>query len=309
MATPLQFGFGLFPYSRFASFEEMAAVVRRGEDLGYHAVLLPEHLLPPRWPTADLSTKLWYDLPSLAAALAAVTTRIRFLTSVIVFPYHHPVALAKALATVDVISDGRLLCGVGAGWMQAEFRRLAIPFAERGAITDEYLRAMVELWTNEAPSFAGKYIAFEDVSFLPRPVQQPHPPLYIGGTGPRPYQRVAGVGEGWYPMTATLDTIREGRRDIAARMRKLGRDPDSLWVGYTGFSMGADAQVQAMRRHAGDSAAAEPPPATPADAIARIAALREAGVNFLTVGLSWRDATELERELERFAREVMPAFA
>src|SRR5438067_650940 len=150
----MQFGFGIFPYSRFRDVRAVVDVVQAGEALGYDAVMLPEHLLPPRWPDADISTKLWYDLPVLAAFLAASTRRVRFLTSVLVLPYHHPVALAKALATLDVLSGGRVWCGVGTGWMKAEFRRLGIAFDERGAITDEYLRAMKELWTSDAPSFA-----------------------------------------------------------------------------------------------------------------------------------------------------------
>src|SRR5579884_2656969 len=103
-AGKLQFGFGLFPYARFRDVRELVDVVQAAEELGYDLVSLPEHVLPPRWPEAELSTKLWYDLPVLAAYLAGSTKRIRFLTSVLVIPYHQPVALAKALATLDVLS-------------------------------------------------------------------------------------------------------------------------------------------------------------------------------------------------------------
>src|SRR4051812_36305128 len=103
---------------------EAVEVVQAAEQLGFDAVTLPEHLLPPNWPRADLSGKLWFDLPVLAAYLAAGTSTIKFLTSVVVVPYHHPVALAKALASLDVLSEGRVLFGAGAGWMRAEFRRL-----------------------------------------------------------------------------------------------------------------------------------------------------------------------------------------
>jgi len=306
--SPLQFGFGIFPFSRFRDLREVVEAVRRGEALGFDTVGLPEHLLPPRWPEADLSTKLWYDVPTLAAYLAAVTTRLRFLTSVLVVPYHHPVALAKALATLDVLSDGRVLCGVGAGWMKAEFRRLGIPFVARGAMTNEYLRAMKELWTSDAPSFSGSYISFDDVSFYPRPVQKPHIPLLIGGTGPRPFQRVAELGDGWLPMSATAAEIERGAAEIRMRMARLGRDPSSLWIGYTGVSMGADAEVTRMRRHVRDSG---PAPVDGYDSnalIAQIESYRAAGVTFLSVGIPWRTAPELMQGLERFAREVMPAF-
>jgi probable F420-dependent oxidoreductase len=217
----VQFGVGLFPFTRFTGVDEMAAVAKLAEELGFDAVLLPEHLLPPRWPDADLSTRYWFDLPVLAAYLAARTERIRLLSGVIVVPYHQPVALAKALATLDVVSNGRLSCGVGTGWMRAEFRRLGIPFDERGAITDEYLRAMRELWTSEAPSFHGRYVSFEDVSFFPKPVQRPSIPLYIGGSGPRPLRRAAELGDGWFPMAATLAEIAAGVATIRERMLAL----------------------------------------------------------------------------------------
>jgi probable F420-dependent oxidoreductase len=304
---PISFGFSIFPYSRFRHVEEIAEVVLTADELGYYAVLLPEHLLPPRWPGADLATKYWFDLPTMAAYLAAVTKHIRFLTSVLVLPYHHPVALAKALATLDVISGGRVLCGVGTGWMQAEFRRLGLPFQERGAITDEYVLAMKELWTSESPAFSGKYISFEDVSFEPKPVQKPHIPLLIGGTGRRPFRRVAEMGDGWFPMTATHDDLQRGVAEIRAGMLRLGRDPSSLWVGYTGFAVGTDPQVRQMRRHAGDTGT-EPVARNPEESIREIERYRAVDVNFLSVGFAWQTPGDLLRELRHFARDVMPAF-
>src|SRR5258708_5299512 len=128
---------GVFPYTRFRAPGEMAEVVIEAEELGFDVVGLPEHLLPPHWPTADAATKYWCDLPALVTYRAGVTKRIRFLTSVLVVPYHPPIQMAKALATADVLSDGRLMLGVGAGWMEAEFRRLGLPFDQRAAITDE----------------------------------------------------------------------------------------------------------------------------------------------------------------------------
>src|SRR5260221_12588898 len=112
---------GVFPYTRFRSAGEMAEVVVEAEELGFDIVGLPEHLLTPQWPTADPVTKYWHDLPALITFLAGVTKRIRFLTSVLVVPYHPPIQMAKALATADVLSDGRVMLGVGAGWMEAEF--------------------------------------------------------------------------------------------------------------------------------------------------------------------------------------------
>src|SRR5438552_1286066 len=118
----LTFGFGVFPYTRFRDLDDLVATVELGEALGYDAVALPEHLLPPAWPDAPAHTKVWHDQVALASFLAARTTRLRLLTSVLVVPYHPPVQLAKALATLDLLSGGRVRLGVGAGWMRAEFR-------------------------------------------------------------------------------------------------------------------------------------------------------------------------------------------
>jgi len=284
-------------------------VVTAAEALGFEAVMLPEHLLTPAWPQADLSTKYWYDLPTLGAFIAAATTRLKLLTSVLIVPYHPPVAMAKALATLDVLAGGRLLCGVGTGWMRAEFRRLGIPFEQRGAITDEYLRAMIELWTSASPRFSGRYVSFDDVSAYPKPVQQPHIPLLIGGTGPRPWRRVAALGDGWLPMVATPDEIAQGIAAITMEQLRPGRELRPLWVGYTGVTAGYDPLVQQMRGHVVDEANVVPRGAVGPDALIReIERYRAAGVTFLSIGFAWKTAADLIRELEWFARETMPAF-
>ena len=305
----MSFGFSIFPFDRYQSVGEMVEVAQCGDRLGFDALLLPEHLLPPEWPNAEMASKLWFDVPTLAAHFAAVTSRVKFLSGVTVVPYHHPVALAKALATLDVLSNGRVLFGAGAGWMRAEFRRLGLPYQERGAMTDDYLRAIIELWCSESPRYQGKYISFEDVSFYPKPVQKPHIPIMIGGTGPRPFQRIAELGNGWFPMTASIETMRSGLADIGARMERLGRDPGKLWVGYTGFGMGEDKQTRAMRHDAGDAAPDEGPARSAGEAIERIERFRRAGVTFLSMGFPWQTAGELMEQLERFASDVMPAFS
>lgn len=312
MTSPLsglQFGMGVFPFTRFRHPGEMLETVQEAETLGFDAVMLPEHLLPPLWPTAEPSTRYWYDLPTLAAFLAGGTKQIRFITGVMVIPYHPPVQMAKALATVDVLSGGRISLGVGAGWMKAEFRRLGIPFEQRGAITDEYLRAMIELWTSEAPKFKGKYVSFDDVSFEPRPIQQPIP-ILVGGTGPAPFRRVAEIGHGWFPMTATVDELRDGATRIQGLRAAVGRGDEPLWVGYTGFGMGSDPETARMRSHVDQRPMADPGGAkTPAQAISEIRQYENAGATFLSVGLQWSNAEELRAGLRSFAAEVMPAFA
>src|SRR5262249_40035933 len=152
---------------------ELVRVVQAGEAAGFDVVTFPEHLLPPPESHEALLNRSWWDLPALCSHLAAQTRRLRLYMNVCVLPYHPPVQFAKALATLDRVSNGRLILGVGTGWYEQEFERLGIPFAERGDITDEYARAMLELWTAERPSFEGRYVSFREVSFYPKPLQKP----------------------------------------------------------------------------------------------------------------------------------------
>lgn len=298
--TAMQFGVGLFPYDRFRSPSEIIEVARAADELGYDVVALTEHLAPPRW--ADAVNHTWYDPVALAAVLAGATTRVKFLTSVLVVPYHHPIRLAKSLATLDVLSGGRVLLGVGTGWSRGEFKRLGIPFEERGPITDEYLRAMIELWTSESPKFHGKYVSFEDIDFEPKPVQQPHIPLLIGGTGPRPFERVAEIGAGWQPMAGDLET---GIADIRRRMQARGRDPSDLWVG-SGLHLGIDPDAKRAQEHHWGVDRDPVALRTPDEIVAEVERLRALGVTYLATGFDWADTADLIRQMEQFATELMP---
>lgn len=211
--------------------------------------------------------------------------------SALVLPYHHPVRIAKALATLDVISKGRVLCGIGVGWMEDEFNRLGVPFTERGAITDEYLRAMQVLWTEETPRFIGRYVAFAEARSEQKPVQRPYSPLLIGGSGPRALRRAVELGDGWYPMTGNPAEVRAGIAPIRELALARGPDPAALLFGYTGIPVIADedtARAAAHVRGARD---------VPSDRrLSRDGAMEvmeryaEAEVQFLLVGFAWRAA-------------------
>jgi probable F420-dependent oxidoreductase len=304
----------LFPYSRFGGIEDMAAAVGVAEQVGFSTCVLPHHLLPPAWPRAAAAAKVWYDPLALSGFLAARTSTLVFRTGVLVVPYLQPVPLAKAIATLDIVSAGRFRLGVGAGWMRAEFRRLGLPFAERGAMTSEYVRAMRELWTSELPSFSGRYVSFEDVSFLPRPLSE-RIPIDFGGTGPLVFRRVAELGDGWCPMALTVDALAAGVSEIRSLLAAGGRDPDRLAVAYA-LAVDADPETAAMAHHAsaeggvGGGAPDSPAQArslSAAQCIEAVAALRGAGVTDVTVELRWRSAAELDDRLRWFASEVIPA--
>ena len=151
-----------------------------------------------------------------------------------------PAAYRQNVATLDVLSKGRLVLGAGVGWMEEEFELLeAPPFAERGAVTDEYLRAFIELWTSDDPGFHGKYVRFDNISFLPKPVQKPHPPIWIGGESRAAIRRAAQLGNGWHPLGVnrlspmdTPDQLRGAMDRLAAQAERAGRDPDEIEIGF-----------------------------------------------------------------------------
>jgi probable F420-dependent oxidoreductase len=300
----MRFGFMLFPYDRFKDVEEIVEVTRRADELGYYAVEMPEHLLPPQSATKQLRNEAWYDGVTIASYIAASTRNIRLFMNVLVFPYHHPVRLAKSLATLDVVSRGRVLCGVGAGWMKSEFERLSIPFEDRSAMTDEYLQAVKKLWTSESPSFRGKFVSFADVSFLPKPIQKPHIPLLIGGSGPRPWRRAIQFGDGWTCMRGSMDEIADGIRRIRTGIEAAGRDGSGLHFGMNAINVGADEDLGWARRHAGDQRP-QSSNRTPEELLQEIEACRSIGLNYLSLAFSWRTADDLLIQLERFATNVM----
>jgi probable F420-dependent oxidoreductase len=161
---------------------------------GEHVVLPDPQVapspLPPSVPMLD---------PAVALAfVAGVTTRIRLGTGIIILPQRNPVVLAKELASVDVVSQGRLIAGFGAGYLQPEFDAVGAPFEDRGARTNEYIEAMRALWTMEQPRFSGRFVSFGGIDAHPRPVQKPHPPIVIGGQTPPAYRRAVARCNGWY---------------------------------------------------------------------------------------------------------------
>src|SRR6516162_4280046 len=177
---------------------------------------------------------------------------VKFLTSVMVVPHRPAVLTAKILATIDVMSGGRLIVGVGAGWLEEEFVAIgAPPFAERGTATDEYLMAFRELWTKDKPRFDGRFVKFSDILFAPKPVQKPCPALWIGGESGSAMRRVARIGDGWYPIGANpqhrLDTMARYRAAVE-RLRKLaadvGRDPASVALAFRVHRHGASAPAK-----------------------------------------------------------------
>ena len=247
----MEYGFGMPVRGAIAGAETVRVLAEEGEKLGYGYVSVADHIVMPRsyastYPysesgrIAGVETGYFMEQLTLLAHLAGLTETMRLLTSVMVVPHRQPVVAAKTLATIDVLSGGRLTLGVGAGWLAEEFVAVgAPPFAERGRVTDEYLQIFKTLWTQEAPAFQGRYHSFADIHFEPKPVQKPHPPIWVGGESPAALRRAARYGDAWYPIGAnprfplnTLERYRAGVARLQEALRKEGRSPDALKLAF-----------------------------------------------------------------------------
>jgi probable F420-dependent oxidoreductase len=247
----MQFGFNLPISGPLSDPDTIVHIAREGEALGYDYLTLTDHIvLPdlkvPGYPYSESGEffgegpERRHDQLTAAAFVAAHTSHIRLVLAVIVVPYRPAVLAAKMLSTIDVLSGGRLTVGVGAGWLEAEFDAVATtPFAARGAVTDDYIRAFKTLWTEEEPRYHGDWVEFDNILFAPKPVQKPHPPIWVGGESGPALRRAVLLGDAWYPIGSNnrhlLDTLPRYRAGVA-RLRRFaeaaGRDPASIALTY-----------------------------------------------------------------------------
>ena len=273
------------------------------EALGYDSVWVMDHLFNNGYIRERLDDKPYYHPLATLSYLAATTERVLLGTSVLVLPYHNPVELAKYTATLDHMSDGRVTLGVGVGAMTEEFAALGIPMSERGALTNECIRVMKELWTNQAPSYHSSRWNFDDLRFSPKPVQQPHIPLWIGGASPGALRRAARLGDGWHPSGLTPEEYAVRRQQVRELAERAGRDPDSL-------TMSARVEVEATGGPSSDRAAnrARIPGNDLEQAAISIAAYRDAGVEHLVLALNTGEVGRIRSLMEDLASQALPQF-
>jgi probable F420-dependent oxidoreductase len=233
MKFTLHFGNNTFP-----DFAAAARLCRLAEAAGFDSVIAIDHVVFPEnytspypySPTGRLPGGPSAPLPDpliWMAAMAAVTTTLRFMTGVIILPLRNPLVLAKQVATLDQLSGGRVELGIGVGWLREEFEALGVPFAGRGKRSDEYVGAMRALWAAEGASFAGEFVSFDAVTCSPRPVAG-RVPIVVGGHSEAAARRAGRLGDGFFPsIGATIDTLPlyEVARQAA---REAGRDPAAL---------------------------------------------------------------------------------
>ncbi len=316
----MQFGFNLPISGPMSAAADMSRLAHEGEALGYDYLTLTDHLIlpsadAPGYPYSE-SGEFYgsgptsrHEMLAAAAWVAARTERIRIATAVLVVPHRPAVLAAKTLTTIDVLSGGRLIVGIGAGWLEAEFDAAVLtPFAERGAVTDAYVDAFRTLWTEDRPGIASRYVTVDPgMVFLPKPVQKPHPPIWVGGESGPSMRRAARVADAWYPIGSNnkhlLDTLPRLQAGVA-KMRRLtaeaGRDPAALGVVYRVKRYGAVVPPQA------NDGARRLFSGTDADVLNDIRDLRAAGVTAIDFDFEWTEsAAAALAEMRRFREAVL----
>lgn len=314
----MEFGISTLSRGLYTSRAAYKAVAEAAEKAGFGFISVNDHMIVPAklqsaypytaggaWSASEHGH--CFDQLAALAFLAGCTTRLRLLTSVMVVPHRPAIQTAKTLSTIDVLSNGRLILGVGAGWMEEEFKLLGAPFKERGAATDEYLEAFKELWTAERPSYQGRHVSFKDLIFAPKPIQKPNPPIWVGGEGPAAMRRTVKLGDGWYPgnndQKIPFDTPSRFARGIATLQgmaEKAGRDPRSIAIGLI-----VQGPFEWADRKNNDGTARRLFTGTSAEMADDGAALAEAGVGHVALRLGGDSVTEAVERIHRFGEEVI----
>ncbi len=219
---------GLYGINTGACAEPQTAirVARAAEDAGFESLWTAEHIvLPdPQVPPSPAPPELAILDPAVALSfIAAETRKIRIATGIVILPQRNPVELAKQLASLDIVSNGRLIFGLGAGYLEPEFRALGADFENRGARTDEYIEVLKTLWTQEKPQFEGSFCQFGGIQSRPQPLQKPHPPIIVGGQSPPAYRRAVLRGNGWYGFALDIETTRKALAGLSEAATKIER--------------------------------------------------------------------------------------
>ena len=315
----MDFGLHLGTRGAAANPDNLQALAQNAERLGFNYVGFSDHVVIARsiasrypynesgdWPA--VSSGFCLEQITCLAYVAAVTKRVRLLTSVMVVPHRPAILAAKMLTTADVLSKGRVTVGIGVGWMAEEMAALGSPpYAKRGAASDEYIEAFRALWTQPAPAYQGEFVTVHDVLFEPKPVQKPHPPIWIGGEGAAARRRAGRLGDGWYPTIrnpmeplGTPVAFAAALADVRRHAEAAGRDPNGMDVAMfaPGYSLGAPQKGKDGRRMAFTGSAQE---------IAEDArAYGALGVKHIVIGLESNDLREHLDRVEGFAKEVVP---
>ena len=268
------------------------------EKLVFDSIWTTDHIAVNR-NHADPYGSIFESLLTLTYA-AAQTEHVKLGTSIIVLPMRNPLIFAKQTATLDQLSDGRLILGLGAGWMDDEFATLGSNFHERGQLMNEQIRILKTLWTQDQPQFNGRFFKFRDIAFLPKPIQKHGPPIWIGGSSRQVFKRIARLGDGWHPVGLSpkefaqgkgeLDSILKGEREVELSVRVPVKISPSASTSYT-MSSGDQAYMLGGGREA---------------ILREIEAYEHAGLDHLVCYFGNEPYEAVASQTTLFAKEILP---
>ena len=208
LATPAlnNYPAAMAPWEPRAGGPEVLRYARKADALSWDWLTIPEHIIMPTDMREVMGSRFAEGIAA-SAVLMGATQRIHMLTYILALPYRHPLVLAKQIGTMEFLAGGRFTLGTAVGHLEREFETLGIPFEKRGPMTDEYLGALKEAWTSDFPKFDGEFVRFDNILVEPKPVQKPHPPIFIGGNSKAAMRRAAEHGDGWIPWLVTSEDL------------------------------------------------------------------------------------------------------
>lgn len=208
----MKIGIALPIFGKYAGRAEILETALTAEGLGYDSIWVSDHVVVPDH--HNVFGEVFYDPLISLGFIASATSRIELGTSVVVLPYRNPLVLAKSVSSLDALSQGRVILGIGSGWLKGEFNALGVDYASRGRMTDEYIEIMKELWMSESPSYKGEHLSFSGIRFEPKPVHKPHPPIWAGGESRKAVERAVRYGDGWHPVGLTPEEMGAKVREV-----------------------------------------------------------------------------------------------
>ncbi|TFG77069.1 MAG: LLM class F420-dependent oxidoreductase [Thermodesulfobacteriales bacterium] len=281
-------------------------IAKAAENYGIDSIWVSDHVVMPEKHLGSFS-EVFYDPFMLLSYIAAETSTIELGTSVIILPYRNPVVVAKMIATLDVLSEGRVIFGVGPGWMREEYDALSIPYEKRGARTNEYIRAIKELWVNDDPKYKGKFCSFSDIKFYPKPLQKPHPPVFIAGASDYAIKRAVELGDGWQPTWVSPEDVKEGISKLETVAAEKGKDLSNFTYSVRNRLHIIDADYQANNDNNSES---DDPPfllrGTVSEITKSIKDYKKLGVSHIVLDPVVESLDDIFHTMEIVSREIMP---
>jgi probable F420-dependent oxidoreductase len=288
------------PWEAAVTGADQMRLAKWADQLGYAMISVPEHHIVPR-SHVELSGPHYLSAFTAMAYWAGATEKIRVNSCIAILPLQHPVVTAKALASMDWLSSGRVTITFAVGWLKEEFDLLGVPFNERGRMSDEYIDAIIELWTKDNPEYEGQYVSFRDVAFEPKPFQKPHLPIWMGGEADAVLKRIARVASGWWPFLTKPEEIPAKIDFIKSQPDYKGQLQDIMY-GFATSRVGEGHTVQEDPRAR--------PGMTKPEIIDRLSWFKELGVTMSSVPIpTVKHIDEYFDYAQWVAEEIMPAVA